>query len=73
MASIATFMTTDSANAVIPLTPTTPRPNVAQPYVKSRPRISEPVSLSDFEMWSEIDEEDSTSANLGRRFFYHYC
>lgn len=64
MASIATFMTTDSANAVIPLTPTTPRPNVAQPFVKSRPRISDPVSLSDFEMWSEIDEEDSTSANL---------
>lgn len=64
MASIATFMTTDSANAVIPLTPTTPRPNVAQPFVKARPRISEPVSLSDFEMWSEIDEEDSSTANL---------
>ncbi|KAF9000666.1 hypothetical protein BDQ17DRAFT_1359313 [Cyathus striatus] len=50
-ASIATFMTTDSATAVI-------RGNLpSQTPCNGRPRASVPVSLSDYDIWSDIDEE----------------
>lgn len=56
MASISTFMTTDSAEAVIPRTPTTPSPNNRR-STASRSRISTAISLSDFEIYSDCDDD----------------
>lgn len=56
MASISTFMTTDSAEAVIPRTPTTASPN-NRLSTASRSRISTTVSLSDFEIYSDYDDD----------------
>ncbi|KAF9524873.1 hypothetical protein CPB83DRAFT_860634 [Crepidotus variabilis] len=59
VSSISTFMTTDSAEAVLPREPTTP----ITPHGRhSRPpRISTAITLSDFDMYSDIDEEDANS------------
>ncbi|KAF8150697.1 hypothetical protein B0H34DRAFT_729893 [Crassisporium funariophilum] len=59
MASISTFMTTDSADAVVPRSPTTPSPN-GRFSSPPRPRISVPISMSDFDIYSDVDD-DSTS------------
>lgn len=56
MASISTFMTTDSAEAVIPRTPTNLSPNNRR-STASRSRISTTVSLSDFEIYSDYDDD----------------
>jgi len=58
IASISTFMTTDSADAVIPQTPggeKTPQ----QSFFKSNIRISTPLSLSDFDVYSDTDDDFS--------------
>ncbi|KAF9484414.1 hypothetical protein BDN70DRAFT_850001 [Pholiota conissans] len=61
MASISTFMTTDSADAVIPRNSTPPCTNNRE----SRPRISTTLSLSDFEIYSDCD--DDTDSVLHRQ------
>ncbi|KIM40537.1 hypothetical protein M413DRAFT_445979 [Hebeloma cylindrosporum] len=53
MASISTFMTTDSADAVIPNTPTTTSLKHTPSTTSSSTRMSTPVSLSDFEIYSD--------------------
>ncbi|KAF5359484.1 hypothetical protein D9756_003271 [Leucocoprinus leucothites] len=55
MASINTFMTTDSAEAVLPRSPL---PSDSQDKARAHPRASVPVSLSDFDMYPEIHEDD---------------
>jgi hypothetical protein len=58
IASISTFMTTNSADAVIPQTPraeTTPQ----QCSFKSSTRISASLSISDFDVYSDTDDNHS--------------
>ncbi|KAJ3569297.1 hypothetical protein NP233_g5139 [Leucocoprinus birnbaumii] len=55
MASIRTFMTTDSAEAVIPRSPLL---SDDQDKSRARPRASVPVSLSDFDMYPDVHDED---------------
>ncbi|TFK40186.1 hypothetical protein BDQ12DRAFT_704482 [Crucibulum laeve] len=55
MASISTFMTTDSADAIMRSPSPTPTLNA-----RAGSRTSVPVSLSDYDMWSDIDEGDSS-------------
>jgi hypothetical protein len=62
MASINTFMTTDSAEAVLP---PTPPPLDSQNMPRAKPRASIPVSLSDFDMYPEIPEDDEISSIYG--------
>lgn len=61
-------MTTDSAEAVLPRTPITPaRPasvDERQP-TRANPRASVPVSLSDFDMYPEIPEDDDIGSLCG--------
>jgi hypothetical protein len=52
VASISTFMTTDSADAVIPQTP---QPSSQQRSFMLNSRISRSLSLSDFEVYSDTD------------------
>ncbi|KXN91635.1 hypothetical protein AN958_12487, partial [Leucoagaricus sp. SymC.cos] len=56
MASINTFMTTDSADAVLPRSPSAWGPQEYQEKSCANPRASVPVSLSDFDI--EISEDD---------------
>lgn len=62
MASIKTFMTTDSTEAVIPRAAAAgggyPSMNSGGGSMRPNPRASIPVSLSDFDMYPEIAEED---------------
>ena len=55
VASVSTFMTTDSADAVIPSTSSTKKPCSLVPGS----RISAPLSLSDFDVYSDTDDSYS--------------
>jgi len=59
LASISTFMTTDSAEAVIPRTPSNPSPKDRRSTASSA-RISAAVSLSDFEIYSDYDDDSNS-------------
>ena len=58
IASISTSMTTDSADAVIPQTPRSEK-TPQQSFFKSNLRISTPLSLSDFDVYSDTDDDFS--------------
>jgi hypothetical protein len=70
MASIKTFMTTDSTEAVIPrAAPACAHSSMNggrdSASVRPSPRASIPVSLSDFDMYPEIAEDDDIDAIYG--------
>lgn len=68
MASINTFMTTDSADAVLPHTPLPGNRvpvNQENSIIRANPRASVPVSLSDFDMYPEIPEDDDIDSIYG--------
>ena len=58
IASISTFMTTDSADAVIPHTPRGGK-SPQQSFFRSNLRISTPLSISDFDVYSDFDDNFS--------------
>ncbi|KAJ3506326.1 hypothetical protein NLJ89_g6931 [Agrocybe chaxingu] len=74
IASIATFMTTNSAEAMFPNSPTTPSPtSQGRPFStaltlsdfemspeQDRTRESTALSLSDFEIYSDVDDDSSS-------------
>ncbi|KAK2460961.1 hypothetical protein APHAL10511_007431 [Amanita phalloides] len=60
--SVATFLTTDSAEAVVqrrPLSRSLP-PSPNRPSVP-KSRLSQAITLSDFEMWPDVDEDECDS------------
>ena len=66
IASISTFMTTDSADAVIPQTP---QGSSQQCHFTPSTRISTSLSLSDFDIYSDADDNYSV---IGKRFVCLY-
>ena len=59
IASISTFMTTNSVDAVIPQTPSTATTSLSFPFATSR--LSTPLSLSNFDIYSDPDDNCSVS------------
>lgn len=76
MASVNTFMTTDSAEAIHPrivLSPVADAPeSQEETSTRKNPRASVPVSLSDFDMMYPEFEDDDISSICGACFFFFF-
>ncbi|KAF8623706.1 hypothetical protein AX17_007403 [Amanita inopinata Kibby_2008] len=65
-ASIATFLTTDSAEAVVRRQSISSQSLPSSPTRSSMPRsrLSEAVTLSDFEIWADLDENEEDDSDM---------